>query len=247
MFRHLLSALVSSLRIWNADAESWRDKVNQLESADYHQRNQAEVAISQDIIKDTGSLEYDLYQLLYLYSHSKDPEAKLRLLNIMQKVCVTYKEVLGKSAVGLEFKNHSEQYEGQDWGMVYVLGIRKESAADKAGLKKKDKILWCGTLSFQDHQHDADVMFDQYLDEYAPGENLKLIVLRGSQTHTLKITLEKMNNHFFKKIDDQPEKHQDEDNINALIKTIKQPLILPKQYDDGAFFSRWFKRQNNAQ
>ncbi len=70
-----------------------------------------------------------------------------------------------------------------DWG-AYVTDVDAGSPATKAGIEKGDIIIQVGSISLDETHLYLNALFN-----YAPGETLKLVVMRGSEQIELNVTL----------------------------------------------------------
>jgi len=235
MNRLALPLIITFFALATSNAEPWHKELDSLKSESYAVRKKAQETIEASILDENSNMEYSMIKLLNYYSHSTDPESKFRILNLMKKLAIPYKKSLGRTSVGLTFKSYFQSLKGVRTGMVYISKVQKDSPADKAGFKVRDKILTFDTVSFRDAHYNSDQVFDKTLDEYAPGEILTVKILRKDNIVNLTLTLggglkNKGNVKLLEK-------------ITQLKKPLKPSSKLPKSFDDHSFFARWAKIQ----
>ena len=238
---------------YHALADDWQKSIPLLADPSFASRQQAHNDILRAIHSKTSQthLENSMGQLLVSYSHSNDPETQMRLLTIMQMVSEPYLQSLGTPFIGIASHSFSEKIDGKRTAMLFVDRVAKDTPAERAGIKSEDKILSIEHVDLRRKFGTADNFFDQLLKTYAPGETVALEILRGDSHLTLNVKLGQPQKgavaKFFSTLQGTEPKAKPKPTADStILKDLKRPIALPKQFDDGSFFSRWFKRHQQA-
>ena len=232
-------------------AADWSKEIAQLSSNKWSERETAQSSVITKIEQENNkvALEKNLDSLLETYQHEKDPEVRFRLLVIMRKISVLYKDSLGKSMVGINVKATTYKIDRRSYPAVLVSSILKGSPAEVAGIIKGDKITAVGSERITNTAGAVDDNFTTLIQRYAPGEEVQLEVVRGDSTQSFKVRLSHL-------VDSQQKRPSQF--LSAILlgkKPSEAPklntpnikghqfdnLILPESFNNGSYFARWFK------
>ena len=222
-------------------AEQWEDELPRLTDGDFAVRKKAQALIYTSVssLQTRNKLEFAMYTLLEAYAATSDPEVQQRLLTLMKASSVPYKKALGRAEFGVTIRSKSETLHGKRSSFLLISGVKKGSPAAKAGIKVQDKIVMVHDKNLAQLGYALDAVFSDVIDGFAPGETVSLKIKRKEKILQIKVTLTKDTGRGLFSLFKAPHLTKEKQTDYA---TRKFAMKLPKKYDDGTFFARWFKR-----
>ena len=104
--------------------------------------------------------------------------------DLIENGYVTGRAYMGVSMISVTDVFTAMQMRVNEYG-VYITGVEKGSAAEKAGLKIGDRI-----ISIADQQVSSDYDVQNVLLEYSAGDTVAVRISRGGQEQNIEITLD---------------------------------------------------------
>lgn len=217
-------------QISHTHAEEWKKALTHLSSPSFEMRQEAEKSIKTyaKSLKTLAEVNSVLNVLYTQHKKTQDPEMYVRLSKTLMDVCTIHRKKRGKAFAGIGWNRnggveHQVKLNEQTvYNAICINSVKKDTPADKAGLKVGDRITHIGDI---DMRHITATLartdFPLIIQSFAPGEQIKIQYYRGKEKKSCSLTLIEV-----------PQIYKDQ------TVSLSQPY---SENDDLRYFKRWYK------
>jgi len=236
------------------NGEDRAEQIKRLSHPEVDQRNKAQSQLVKKLrlTKKHEVFKEAMTEFFVSFANTSSPEAKARLVSIMQQIAPLYKTSFGVPFVGIEVEGKYKLIQGDSTQVIVVGEIVRDSPAENAALKTRDIIIAIGGVKFE---HSAVSEFSVVREQYAPGETIQLTVFRSGEILQIPLTFGKVPNQPARQLLKRDLSYSEQsDKAAASIKEVELDLtdrqihLLKAQIDtaqfleENTFFTRWFKK-----